>query len=346
MAHHLSIANLCVNYGSVRAVNSLALELSPGEIGCLIGPSGCGKTSVLRAIAGFEEVSAGEIVVGDRPVVSQTLSVPAEKRGLGFVFQSFALFPHLTVTENIGFGLSKREFDKMERDSRITEMIDLIELSGFEDKYPDELSGGQQQRVAIARSLAPSPDLILMDEPFSSLDAELRLKIAQEIRGLLKEQKATALIVTHDQNEAFAIADTVGVMSNGTLVQWDSPYRLYHKPANRFVASFVGEGSLLEATVNESGELVSPLGVHPAADLQAGDVYDVLFRPDDVRHNPKAELSLPIQRKRFRGAENYFDLALPDGQGLVSIAPSHVNPEPGERLNVEIDLKHLVLFKR
>lgn len=344
MSHSLSIRNLSVAYGDIPAVNQVDINLEAGEIGCLLGPSGCGKTSVLRAIGGFEYQASGSILVDDRILLNDSIFLAPEERGVGFIFQNFALFPHLNVGENICFGIAKKS--KAFQAEVLERMLALTKLSDFRQSFPHQLSGGQQQRVAIARALAPNPGLILLDEPFSSLDAELRLSLACDIRELLKAEDATALMVTHDQNEAFSMADSVGVMNAGSMIQWDTPYRLYHNPANRFVAEFIGEGSLIEAEVNAYGDLSTPLGICEAQDLTPGDKYDILFRPDDVRQKDQSAIRLPIIRKRFRGAENYFDLELPDGQTLVSIAPSHVNPDVGELLGVETDLKHVVLFKR
>ena len=344
MSPSLTVQDLTVHYEGIPAVERLSFHLSSGEIGCLLGPSGCGKTSVLRAIAGFEDETYGNIRLDERELLSDKVYLTPDKRGVGFIFQHFALFPHLSVRQNIRFGLTR--LAAREQQQACDRMLALTKLEPFADMYPHQLSGGQKQRVAIARALAPKPGLVLLDEPFSSLDAELRLSIASDVRELFKAENITALMVTHDQHEAFAIADSIGVMQAGALMQWDTPYRLYHNPATRFVAEFIGEGSLISASVNEFGDLSTPLGIHSAEDLKAGDHYDILFRPDDVRHNDESALRLPIVRKRFRGAENYFDLKLPDGQTLVSIAPSHVNPNVGESLGVETDLKHLVLFKR
>ena len=239
----LAIANLTCSHAGQPAVRGLGLSLQPGELGCLLGPSGCGKTTLLRTIAGFHAPDAGTLSLRGK----DARALPPEKRGLGFVFQDLALFPHLTVADNVAFGLHglAREL----RQPRVIETLSLIGLDGLADRYPHELSGGQQQRVALARSLAPRPDLLLLDEPFSSLDADLRGRLRDDLRAVLKRLGIAALLVTHDQEEAFAFADTVGVMQAGVLLQWAPGFELYHRPATPFVASFVGEGRFLEARV-------------------------------------------------------------------------------------------------
>jgi len=239
----LELRQLDIQYaGSTSpAVQGVNLSLRAGDIGVLIGPSGCGKTTLLRAVAGLEPVSGGQILLSDRVVSDPGHTEPAERRRIGMVFQDYALFPHMNVGKNVGFGLA--HLPKAERQQRVAEVLALVGLEGSDARFPHELSGGQQQRVALARALAPKPDLLLLDEPFSNLDVDLRERLAQEVRNILKAAKATALLVTHDQLEAFAIGDVIGVMNQGQLHQWDDAYNLYHRPATRFVADFIGHGS-------------------------------------------------------------------------------------------------------
>jgi iron(III) transport system ATP-binding protein len=233
--------------------------LARGDIGCLLGPSGCGKTTALRCIAGFEPVQSGEIRIAGDVVSRPGTLLAAEKRRIGMVFQDYALFAHLTVAGNVGFGLTDRH--QPAGKARVDELLALVGLAAHAQKYPHQLSGGQQQRVALARALAPRPRLILMDEPFSNLDVELRERLSIEVRDILKREATTALIVTHDQNEAFSLADWVGVMHQGCIQQWDTPYNLYHQPANRFVADFVGQGAMLTGDVLSSQQVRTELGV-------------------------------------------------------------------------------------
>ncbi|WP_442951921.1 ABC transporter ATP-binding protein [Orrella sp. JC864] len=230
--------------GLRTVVQDLSLALEGGSVGCLLGASGCGKTTVLRAIAGFEPVRAGAIRLGGKTLSSPHEQVEPERRRVGMMFQDYALFPHLSVAGNIAFGL--RRLDRAARRRRVEELLELVGLAGAGESYPHELSGGQQQRVALARALAPSPDLLLLDEPFSNLDVDTRERLAFEVRDILKATGHTAILVTHNQAEAFAIADRIGVMSGGTLAQWDTPYNLRHKPADAFVRDFVRREDLAE----------------------------------------------------------------------------------------------------
>ena len=254
---HIELRRLSVHYpGRVKpAVEDVSLGLRAGDIGVLIGPSGCGKTTLLRAVAGLEPASAGEIFISRERVEGAGVHVPPERRKIGMVFQDYALFPHLDVERNVAFGLD-RALSRAQRRERVAEVLALVGLAGSEKRMPHELSGGQQQRVALARALAPRPQLLLLDEPFSNLDVDLRERLAHEVRGILKAAQATALFVTHDQLEAFAIGDVIGVMHEGHLHQWDDAYTLYHRPATRFVADFIGHGVFAPATLKRVGSQV------------------------------------------------------------------------------------------
>jgi len=337
----LEIDRLSCAYAGQPAVRGLGLSLRPGELGCLLGPSGCGKTTLLRAIAGFHTPESGAL----RLRGADALALPPEKRSLGFVFQDLALFPHLTVADNVGFGLHR--LAAKERQARSLETLDLLGLSGLADRFPHELSGGQQQRVALARSLAPRPDLLLLDEPFSSLDADLRGRLRDELRALLKRLGIAALLVTHDQEEAFAFADTVGVMNAGRLLQWAPGFELYHRPATPFVASFVGEGRFLAARVLDGRRVSTALGeLTVVADLPypVGSAVRVLLRPDDLVPDGDAGIEAEVSAIAFRGAETLHTLRLPDGTALTALFPSHQQHEPGDRVRVRPDLAHVVVF--
>jgi iron(III) transport system ATP-binding protein len=327
----LEVEHLHHAYGDHQVVAGLSFSLARGVIGCLLGPSGCGKTTVLRCIAGFESVDAGEIRLAGRTVSGPGMMVPPEKRRVGMVFQDYALFPHLTVAGNIAFGLRSDP-------GRVRELAELVGLSSVLQKYPHEISGGQQQRVALARALAPRPELLLLDEPFSNLDVELRERLSLEVRDIIKASGATAVLVTHDQQEAFAMADEIGILHDGRIQQWDAPYNLYHRPANRFVADFVGQGVFLPASeVKQLGAL--------RADAPTGDELEVLLRPDDVVHDDAAPTQAEVLHKAFRGAEILYTLRLASGRKVLALVPSHHNHALGEKIGIRLDVDHVVAFR-
>ena len=348
----LVLDNIAVAYGRRPVVEHFSMQLQRGQVGCLLGPSGCGKTTVLRAVAGFEPVLAGRILLDDELVSSVQQQTAPEQRRIGMVFQDHALFPHLNVAANVAFGLR----GQADAAVRVLQMLDTVGLGAHGQRYPHELSGGQQQRVALARALAPSPRLLLLDEPFSNLDVELRERLSAELRALLKAAGTTALLVTHDQHEAFAIADEIGVMSEGRIQQWDSAYKLYHQPANRFVADFVGQGAFLPGTVVRGHALQMELGLlrsdQAIACTEHGDIcpdgceVDVLLRPDDVIHDDASPVTAEVVAKAFRGAEFLYTLRLASGATLLSLVPSHHNHAIGERIGIRLEIDHVVAYKR
>lgn len=326
---------------STEILRGVDLQLASGDIGVLVGPSGCGKTTTLRCIAGLEPVTGGEIRIGQRLVSSVTQHVGAQERRIGYVLQDNALFPHLNVADNIRFGL--RQLSREQREARIADMLALLGLRGLERRLPQDLSGGQQQRVAIARSLAPQPDLLLMDEPFSNLDARLRTELVGELRTLLKQLGITTLLVTHDQHDAFALADRLGYISDGRLEQWDPPYDVYHRPRTRAVAGFIGDGVMLPA-VGKQGLWHTELGTleDPAADGSA----DLLLRPDDLLHDDDSPTQARIVGRVFRGADFLYTVQLPSGLKVLALAPSHHDHHIGETLGFRLANDHLVVFRR
>ena len=351
----LAVSELKVHYaGRTRpAVDGVSFGLRAGEIGVLIGPSGCGKTTLLRAVAGLEAVAAGSIQLSGHTVSSAAVNIAPESRRIGMVFQDYALFPHLDVRHNVGFGI--HHLPKSERRDRVAEVLALVGLSGTEKRYPHELSGGQQQRVALARALAPKPQLLLLDEPFSNLDVDLRERLAHEVRGILKAAGATALFVTHDQLEAFAIGDTIGVMHEGQLHQWADAYSLYHRPATRFVADFIGHGVFAPATIREIDHQVTvhtPLGELtdvlecPQPTTFANGECDVLLRADDIVHDDAAPVKAEIIRKAFRGSEFLYTLRLASGQTVMAHVPSHHDHKLGEWIGIRAEVDHVVTFAR
>ncbi len=341
----LEIEQLAIGYDDDVIVDGLAISLEKGEIGCLLGASGCGKTTVLRAVAGFEHAISGSIKLNGTVVSQPEHHVSPEKRYIGMVFQDFALFQHLDIAANIGFGL--HGMSKTAKNKRVAELLAIVGLEGMEHRYPHELSGGQQQRAALARALAPSPQLLLLDEPFSSLDAELREKLARDVRAILKASGTTALLVTHDQYEAFAMADRIGVMHDGAILQWSTPYDLYHRPASRHVASFVGEGVWIPAEIDSAGNVQTPIGVLAGIrciDDPSAKQLDILFRPDDVLHDDASTLKARVASRAFRGADYLYTLILPCGQSLLSFVPSHHDHAIGEHIGIRLEMDHLIAF--
>jgi iron(III) transport system ATP-binding protein len=351
----LEVSQLQVQYHGrpQSVVDKVTLGLRAGEMGVLIGPSGCGKTTLLRAVAGLEPVSGGHIRLNHQTISDQRHHVPAEKRRIGMVFQDYALFPHLDVGDNIGFGLAHLQRDV--REQRVQEVLRLVGLTGSARRLPHELSGGQQQRVALARALAPQPQLLLLDEPFSNLDIDLRERLALEVRNILKEAQITALFVTHDQLEAFAIGDVIGVMSQGRLHQWDDAYSLYHRPASRFVAEFIGHGVFAPATLRMEDQRVvvhTPVGdltdvtECPLPSAFTEGQCDVLLRADDIVHDDDAPVKAEILRKSFRGSEFLYTLRLVSGETLLAHVPSHHDHKVGEWIGIRIQVDHVVTFNR
>jgi iron(III) transport system ATP-binding protein len=335
------------------AVDGVTLGLAPGQIGVLIGPSGCGKTSLLRAVAGLERLAGGQVSIDGVVLGGPGVHIAAEARRVGMVFQDYALFPHLSVADNVAFGVAA--LPREQRLERVQRMLDLVGLAHAAERAPHQLSGGQQQRVALARALAPQPRLLLLDEPFSSLDFDLRERLAQEVRAILKASRTTALMVTHDQLEAFAVGDVIGVMNHGRLEQWADAYTLYHRPASRFVAEFIGHGVFAPAQVVNcaTGPCVqTPLGeIHDIAGaplpegLTHGDC-DVLLRADDIVHDDASPVRALIERKAFRGSEFLLTLSLPGGQKLMAHVPSHHDHQVGEWIGIRAEVDHVVTFPR
>ena len=317
MSPVLNVEQLACQYSGEPVLEQMSFTLTRGEIACLLGPSGCGKTTALRLIAGFETPSKGLIRLNGQVMSQATGVIPPEKRQVGMVFQDYALFPHLNIAENIAFGLHGLE--RRARAQRVQAMLETVGLAERALAYPHELSGGQQQRVALARALAPKPALLLLDEPFSNLDVELREKLATEVREIIKHEDITALMVTHDQHEAFAMADMIGVMHQGRIQQWDTAYNVYHRPSNRFVADFVGMGAFLRGQVMSSRQVKIELGVltgiiptqcgaDTCDECWNGCTVNVLIRPDDVLHDDHSAMQAKIVKKAFRGAEFLYKI--------------------------------------
>lgn len=329
---------LTKKFGHASAVENLNLSVRSGEILALVGPSGCGKTTTLRLIAGFERPDHGMIILGDNIVTNGHRFVPTEKRGVGMVFQDYALFPHMTVFENVAFGLIGQTKQEIKR--RVTEMLELINLTQLAERYPHELSGGERQRVALARALAPRPVLLLLDEPFSNLDADLRIKMREDVRAILKQINATVVFVTHDQEEALFMGDRLAIINQGRLEQIDSPENIFHRPKTRFVAEFMGETDFIPGKVAPEG-IQTEIGLVPQRmDLPVGEQVELAVRADDLTFDIKKDGQSKIQARLFKGAVNVYRIQLPSGKIVHAFQPhNHIIP-PGTRVHVFADPGH------
>jgi iron(III) transport system ATP-binding protein len=344
-AAHISLKNIIKLFNGVKAVDDLTLNVTKGEFFSILGPSGCGKTTILRLIAGLEKPDGGIIAIGDHIVASSSTWTPSERRGVGIVFQDYALFPHMTVFKNIAFGL--KGCSRHDLKQKVMEMLNLVGLSGTAEKYPHELSGGQQQRIALARALAPSPKVMLLDEPFSNLDADLRLELRTETRRILKEKGTTTILVTHDQEEAFSLSDKVGVLNHGRLEQIGTPDEIYHRPSSRFVASFVGRADFVSGVIEENA-VISDLGIFKLSGSMPEGFRDVdlLIRSVDVDFIAITNGDCVLLDSQFLGAEIIYKLMLPDGKIIHSIKPSTDINGVGTRVKIKIDPPHLVIFPK
>ena len=334
----------CAYEAGRPAISDISLCARKGEILCLLGPSGCGKTTTLRVIAGFEPVVGGEVYLEGQLVSAAGLVVPTEQRRVGMVFQEYALFPHLRVTENIAFGLQHLSADQ--RTTQVHAMLAMTGLIGFERRYPHELSGGQQQRVALARALAQKPVILLLDEPFSNLDPDMTGKMRQDLHDLLRRTNTTAILVTHDHDEAFAMADRVAVLNNGCLEQFDTPEAIYHMPSTPFVADFVGQADFIPGIV-ENGKVLTEIGEFPnQIGYQGGARVVVMIRPDDIHVIPAQDCTARILARQFRGSENLYTIGLPSGHVVHSSEASTSVYPVGTRVALEVIATHTVLFEQ
>ena len=341
----LELRQVSCSYETGRpAVQDISFAAREGEILCLLGPSGCGKTTILRAIAGFEPVRSGQIFLSGQLVSSPAVMTPTENRRIGMVFQEYALFPHLRVQDNIAFGL--RQLTRSLRAARVQEMLRLTGLEGFERRYPHELSGGQQQRVALARALVQNPVVLLLDEPFSNLDPDMAGRMRQELHDLLRRTKTTTVLVTHDHDEAFAMADRIAVLNQGRLEQFDTPEMMYHMPATPFVADFVGQADFIPGTVSR-GMVQTELGEFPdTLECQDGTAVVVMIRPDDIHLVPTEGAPSRVLSRQFRGSENLYTVSLPSGQIVHSSQGSTSVYQAGTTVELRVLATHTVLFRQ
>ncbi|WP_305857994.1 ABC transporter ATP-binding protein [Balneatrix alpica] len=345
MTDILVVEHLSCGYQQRAVVENVSFSLGQGNIACLLGPSGCGKTTVLRTLAGFNPVLQGRVSLNQRLLSAPDHFVAPEQRRIGMVFQDYALFPHLNVMDNIAFGL--RGWPKAKQSAKVQSLLELVHLQGLGQRYPHELSGGQQQRVALARALAPEPELLLMDEPFSNLDTDLRRHLAREVRDILKQQSISAVLVTHDQEEAFAFSDYVGVLADGGLQQWDTPYNLYYHPANPRVAAFVGKGEFIPGRV-EQGMVHTEIGPVPlngaAVAHEDGQQVQLFIRPNEIVPGQQGQVEAQVLKKEFLGTVTLYTLGLENGRQLSAALDSHIDLHEGARVRVCLRPPHAVTF--
>jgi len=327
----IACRDLKKTYEGVVALDGFDLTVERGSIVSLLGPSGCGKTTALRAVAGFEAVDAGTVTVGDRIVFGKGVDVAPDKRRVGMVFQEYALFPHMTVARNIAYGLDGRAST-----ARVDDVLDLVGLTGFGDRMPNELSGGEQQRVALARALAPEPEIVLLDEPFSNLDAPQRDRMRREVRRILMDAAATALFVTHDQEEALAIADTVAVMRDGAVVQSGTPSDVYSRPADPWIASFLGDSVFLNGTADAAGTVTTSLGRFSRDSDEVGPVR-VMVRPEWIIPKPDAAGDSVVVDREYFGHDQMLLIERPDGSTVTSRVGARPHLRTGDRVSLSID---------
>jgi iron(III) transport system ATP-binding protein len=348
MNKKIIISDLSLDFDKNAVLSNINFDLNESEIGCILGPSGCGKTSLLRAIAGFENITEGTIIKDGVCISNKLENTPVQNRKMGMVFQDYALFPNMDVKSNILFGLN--EGSKKDKDDRVNYLLNLVNLENYKNNYPHELSGGEQQRVALIRALAPSPEVLLLDEPFSNIDADIKEELVSDVRDLLKEFSITSIIVTHDQHEAFNIADKVAIMNEGKVEQVGKAYDIYHKPENKFVADFIGLGVFIPVTKNNNNELETPLGLINKDKLKENEMKynncEMLLRPDDIIHNDDSPTKAVVVEKQFRGAEFLYKLLYNEKYPLLCFAPSHHNHKIGESIGIELDIEHYVIFER
>ncbi|MBI4312088.1 MAG: ABC transporter ATP-binding protein [Chloroflexi bacterium] len=327
---------LTKRFGDVTAVDRVDLAVEQGKKLVLLGPSGCGKTTLLRLIAGFESPTAGTLAVGGHVVAWPQYSLPPEKRRVGMVFQDYALFPHLDVRGNVWYGISRWS----DREERVQEVLRLVGLEGKERRMPHELSGGEQQRVALARALAPKPAVVLLDEPFSNLDTRLRSRVRAEVKAILGEAKATSIFVTHDQEEALFMGDTIAVMAGGRIEQVDTPESIFHRPATPFVARFMGVADFVPGRV-EGDVLVTELGLAPRPLTAApGAAVEVMVRPDDLSIHPDGASGATVVERIFLGGHYTYTVRLPSGAEVHCLMEHYQTYEVGERVAVRLDPGH------
>ncbi len=332
---------LTKKFGETTAVNDVSFELKEGEILALVGPSGCGKTTLLRLIAGFEYPDKGLVEIGEQKIVDEGRYIPPEKRDVGIVFQDYALFPHLSVAENISYGLSS---DSIQSKKRCAEMLTLIDMEDHASKMPHELSGGEQQRVALARAMAPDPEILLMDEPFSNLDAELRMRIRSEVKNILKRTDASVIFVTHDQDEALFMGDRVGVMKEAELIQIEEPTEIFHFPDHPFVADFIGTADFIYGKIKDETTVKTEIGgLAYHGTFPSEYTVDVMIRPDFLDIEPSQEGKGKIKDRIFKGMHYLYEILLPSGSKIRTLQHHTERYEIGTKVTFNLNPEHKVI---
>jgi iron(III) transport system ATP-binding protein len=331
----ISVDGVDVSFGDTKALVGLTLDIPTGGLVALVGPSGCGKTTALRVIAGFQDVDRGSVTIRDHEVVGPSVNIAPEKRNVGMVFQDYALFPHISVEENVGYGVSGSD-----RVARVAEVLNLVGLGGYETRFPHELSGGEQQRVALARALAPSPDVVLLDEPFSNLDAPQRERMRRELKRTIRSAGVTAVLVTHDQAEALAIADVIAVMRDGTIRQVGRPDEVYRSPVDPWVAGFLGDAILLSGTV-EDGRISTAIG-SVETDIEDGSAVRVMVRPEWLSPSVVTTGQGTVIDTEFYGHDQRVEIELTNGDTVEALVPSLRSISIGD--NVDLEVLDAVVF--
>ena len=340
----LNLQSVKISLDSKVILDDVNLKINTGEIVSLMGSSASGKTSLIRSIAGFHNISSGVIQIDGQIVDDSIRRSDVAMRNVGVIFQDLALFPHLTVRENICFGLNN--IDSAQQQNRAKKLEDLLDIENITNRYPNQISGGQQQRVAIARAIAPKPNLLLLDEPFSALDYELKDNLMNDIMKLIKSENITAILITHSAEEAFKMSDKIAFISNNTITQFANPYDIYHRPVSKEIASFFGISSYIKAKITDSSHINCILGdfVGMVDQFNKDDKVDLLIRPDDIIHDDDSLFSAKVTEKTFRGSDFLYELELKDGQKIFCYAPSHHNHQVNEVIGIKLDLDHLVIF--
>ena len=346
MRMKLEIENISLNLDSDRILDNLCLSVNEEEILSIIGPSASGKTSLLRVIAGFENITTGKIKLNGQVVDDTSIVIEPQKRNIGIIFQDLALFPHLSCAENITFGISRLPTE--EQIQRLRRLEEVLSITGISKKFPHEISGGQQQRVAIARALAPKPEILLLDEPFSALDEELKEKLLADVKILLKEEKITTIVITHNIKEAFQLSDKIAFLNDKKIIQIDSPYNIYHKPMTREIANFCGIGSFINGKIVDANYVLTDLGRHfgETAPYEIGTNVDIMIRPDDVIHDDNSTKSAQVVGKIFHGSDFLYKLKLSNGENIFCYTPSHHDHAVNEVIGIKSEMDHLILFSK